>query len=458
MQLFDRHVSARSVTVFAAELFLIFGSVSFAASLQDAPVPGAATLWKIAVVTVLCQLCLYYNDFYDLTVVHSPRELVVRLFQAVGAASILLAAVYLVIPGLMIGNGIFVSALTVFLVAILAWRLLFNHVIALRGLEERVLIVGTGESARTAAREILESRDFGYRVVGFVDDDAARIGERIVNPAIIGTSDQLTDLVAKEWINRIVVGLSDRRGKLPVDALLRAKLAGVRVEDVTTVYERLTGKILVEDVRPSWLIFGEGFRVSRWTRTLKRSMDLVLSLVMFIVGLPFMALTALAIILEDGAPVIYSQERVGENGRTFRVYKFRSMRKDAESAGRPIWAAADDDRVTRVGRVIRKTRLDELPQLWNVVRGDMSFVGPRPERPFFVEQLAREIPFYEQRHAVKPGLTGWAQVKYRSGASLEDAMEKLRYDLYYIKHLSLAFDVTIIFDTVKVILFRKGAQ
>jgi sugar transferase (PEP-CTERM system associated) len=458
MQLFDRYVSARSLTVFAAELFLIFGSVSFAASLQDALVPGAATIWKIAVVTVLCQLCLYYNDFYDLTVVHSTRELVVRLFQAVGAASILLAAVYLLIPGLMLGNGIFVSALTVFLVAILAWRLLFNHVATMRGLDERVLIVGTGESARTAAREILERRDFGYRVVGFVDEDESRIGERIVTPAIIGTTSQIMQLVARERVDRIVVGLSDRRGKLPVDELLRAKLAGVRIEDVTTVYERLTGKILVEDVRPSWLIFNDGFRVSRWSRTVKRTLDLVMAFVMFVVGLPFMALTALAVLIEDGAPVIYSQERVGEHGRTFRVYKFRSMRKDAESAGRPVWATADDDRVTRVGRFIRKTRLDELPQLWNVLRGDMSFVGPRPERPFFVEQLAREIPFYEQRHAVKPGVTGWAQVKYRYGASLEDAMEKLRYDLYYIKHLSLGFDITIIFDTVKVILFRKGAQ
>jgi sugar transferase (PEP-CTERM system associated) len=458
MQLFDRYVSARSLTVFAAELFLIFGSVSLAASLQDALVPGAATLWKIAVVTLLCQLCLYYNDFYDLTIVHSPRELVVRLFQAVGAASILLAAVYLLIPDLMIGNGIFVSALTVFLVAILGWRLLFNHLTTLRGLDERVLIVGTGESARTAAREILERRDFGYRVVGFVDDDEARIGERIVNPAIIGTPNQIMALVARERIDRIVVGLSDRRGKLPVDELLKAKLAGVRVEDVTTVYERLTGKILVEDVRPSWLIFSDGFRVSRWTRAVKRALDLALSVTMFVIGLPFMALTALAVLLEDGAPVIYRQERVGEHGRTFPVFKFRSMRKDAESAGRPVWAAADDERVTRVGRFIRVTRLDELPQLWNVLRGDMSFVGPRPERPFFVEQLAREIPFYEQRHAVKPGLTGWAQVKYRYGASLEDAMEKLRYDLYYIKHMSPAFDLTIIFDTVKVILFRKGAQ
>jgi sugar transferase (PEP-CTERM system associated) len=458
MQLFDRYVSPRSLTVFTAELVLIFGSVALAAGIQGGLVPGAATLWKIALVTLLCQLCLYYNDCYDLTVVHTPRELVVRLFQAAGAASILLAALYLVAPGLMLGSGIFVSSLLVFLVAILLWRLLFNRLTMMRGMDERVLIVGTGESARMLARQILAQKDFGYRVIGFIDQDPSRIGERLVNPGIVGTPVDIPRLVKGERVDRIVVGLSDRRGKLPVDELLRAKLAGVRIEDVTTMYERLTGKILVEDVRPSWLIFGEGFRVSRWTRAIKRTLDITMASLMMIASAPFIALTALAVWLEDGLPVLYSQERVGEHGRGFRVHKFRSMRKDAESDGQPLWARADDDRVTRVGRVIRLTRLDELPQLWNVLRGDMSFVGPRPERPFFVEQLAERIPFYQQRHAVKPGLTGWAQVKYRYGSSLEDAMEKLRYDLYYIKHLSLAFDLTIIFDTVKVILFRKGAQ
>jgi exopolysaccharide biosynthesis polyprenyl glycosylphosphotransferase len=190
---------------------------------------------------------------------------------------------------------------------------------------------------------------------------------------------------------------------------------------------------------------------------MKRVIDLVLSLTLAFVTLPLMLLTALLVLLEDGYPILYRQERVGENGRPFVLSKFRSMRKDAEEDGRPIWARDGDDRVTRVGRFIRKTRLDELPQLWNVVAGDMSFVGPRPERPFFVGQLAADIPFYQQRHAVKPGLTGWAQVKYRYGSSREDAMEKLRYDLYYIKHLSVFFDLTIVFDTVKVVLFRKGA-
>jgi sugar transferase (PEP-CTERM system associated) len=456
MQLFNRYVSARSLTVFAGEVCLIFGSVALAALFQKTPdLPGK--LWKIALVTLICQLCLYYNDFYDLTVVHSNRELVVRLLQAAGAASIMLAALYFLVPSMMIGNGIFVSALFVFLVAILGWRLAFNHVTGSLKLEERVLFVGTGDAARKVARQILDQHDFAYRIIGFIDDDPARDGERIVNPAVVGTPADIDRLVAQHHVDRIVVGLSDRRGKLPIEGLLRAKMAGVRVEDATTTYERVTGKILIDDLRPSWLIFSEGFRVSRVTRLMKRTIDLTLSLVMAIVALPLMILTALMVWLDDGTPVLYQQERVGENGSTFVLSKFRSMRKDAEKGGRPIWAKDGDDRVTRVGGFIRKTRLDELPQLWNVVRGDMSFVGPRPERPFFVEQLSHAIPFYQQRHAVKPGLTGWAQVKYRYGSSLEDAMEKLRYDLYYIKHLSVFFDLTIVFDTVKVVLFRKGA-
>ena len=456
MQLFNRHVSTRSLTVFAGELFLIFGSVALAASFQHrADIVDSA--WKIALVTVICQLCLYYNDFYDLTLVHSNRELIVRLLQAVGAASIVLAALYFMVPALMIGDGIFVSALFVFLVAILGWRLLFNQLTGSLKLQERILVVGTGDTARKVARQILDQHDFAYSIIGFIDDDASRIGERIVNPAIIGTPADITALIARHEIDRIIVGLSDRRGKLPVEELLRAKMAGVRVEDATTTYERVTGKILIDDLRPSWLIFSDGFRVSRVTRWMKRTIDLTLSVVLGILSFPLMVLTAVAIWLESGGPVLYCQERVGESGRTFTLCKFRSMRTDAEIGGKPIWAKDGDARVTGVGRFIRKARLDELPQLWNVLRGDMSFVGPRPERPYFVSELAKEIPFYQQRHAVKPGITGWAQVKYRYGSSLEDAMEKLRYDLYYIKHLSVFFDLTIVFDTVKVVLFRKGA-
>ena len=456
MQLFNRYVSTRSLTVFGGEMLLIFGSVALAASLQNAD-PLSGNLWKIALVTLVCQLCLYYNDVYDLTLVQSNRELVVRLLQAVGAASIVLAAIYFVLPSLMIGDGIFVSALFVFLIGILCWRLLFNKLTASLRMQERLLVVGTGLTARKVARQILDQREFAYRVVGFIDEDPSRVGEPLVNPGIIGSHADIARLIEQHHIDRIIVGLADRRGKLPIEELLAAKMAGIRVEDATTTYERVTGKILIDELRPSWLIFSEGFRVSRMTRWMKRGIDLALALVLAVLSAPAMLLTALAIRLESPGPVLYRQERVGENGRTFTLCKFRSMRTDAEIGGQPIWATDNDSRITRVGRFIRKTRLDELPQIWNVVKGDMSFVGPRPERPFFVAELAKEIPFYQQRHSVKPGITGWAQVKYRYGSSLEDAMEKLRYDLYYIKHLSIFFDLTIVFDTVKVVLFRKGA-
>jgi sugar transferase (PEP-CTERM system associated) len=429
--------------------------VAIAARAHGVHADVAADLWKIALVTGLCQVCFYYNDLYDLTVVHSSRELLIRLIQAAGAASIIIALLYLVVPSLAIGNGIFVSSLVIFLLAIVAWRLIFNRFAYASQLEERVLIVGTGATARMVAREIQAQHDFGYRVVGFVNDQTG--SQAAVNGRLVGTCEDIPRLVRDHDVSRIVVGLSDRRGRLPISELLQAKLSGTRVEDATTTYERLTGKILIDDLKPSWLIFSDGFVVSRWTRFVKRGLDLTLASVGFVLASPLTLLTALAVYLDSDGPVLYCQERVGEHGRTFTVYKFRSMRVDAEG-GTPRWATDGDNRVTRVGRFIRVTRLDELPQLWNVLRGDMSFVGPRPERPFFVEQLEHEIPFYQQRHSVKPGITGWAQVKYQYGSSIEDAMEKLRYDLYYIKHLSIALDISIVFDTVKVILFGKGAK
>ena len=456
MQLFNRYVSPRGLTVFGCEILLIFGSVAIAARAHGASADVTADLWKIALVTGLCQICFYYNDLYDLTVVHSSRELLIRLLQAAGAASILIALVYLLIPSLAMGDGIFVSSLVIFLVAIVAWRLLFNRLAYASQLEEHVLIVGSGPTARMLARQIHNQRDFGYRVVGFVDDQSG--GRGILNPASVGAPEEIPQLVRDHDVDRIVVALSDRRGRLPIAELLHAKLSGTQVEDATTMYERLTGKILIDDLKPSWLIFSDGFVISRWTRFLKRAIDLVLASVGFVLAAPLTLLTALAVYLDSEGPILYCQDRVGENGRMFTVYKFRSMRVGAEEPGKPVWATDCDDRVTRVGRVIRKTRLDELPQLWNVLRGDMSFVGPRPERPYFVEQLSREIPFYQQRLAVKPGLTGWAQVKYQYGSSVEDAMEKLRYDLYYIKHISVALDLSIVFDTVKVIVFGKGAK
>ncbi len=457
MRLFKRHVSARSAIAFVGENLLIFGSIAAVARLHGPVVEPGRALWKIGLVVALCQVSLYFNDFYDLTLLNSNRELVIRLLQATGAASIVLGVVYLALPSLDLGNGIFVMSLAVALVGIFAWRLIFNRLARARRLREHVLIVGTGPAAKIVARQMLAQREFGYDLVGFIDNDPARIGESVVNPRIVGTPTDMRGLVARHRIARIVVALPDRRGVLPVQELIDLKLSGVRVEDAATAYERLTGKILLDDLKPSALIFSDGFRVSGATRLIKRATDLVLAFVGLILAAPLMALVAIAIWMESGAPVLYTQERVGEGGRIFVVYKFRSMRQDAES-GTPVWARDGDDRITRVGRVIRKTRLDEMPQLWNVLKGDMSFVGPRPERPYFVDQLCAAVPFYAQRHAVKPGVTGWAQIKYRYGSSVEDAIEKLRYDLYYIKHISPFFDLSIVFDTIKVILFRQGAQ
>ena len=456
MQLFNRNVSGRGLTVFGFELVLISGSMVLAANLHESSEAASAIAWKIALVTALCQLCFYYNDLYDLTVVQSSREVIIRLLQATGAAAIVLAVAGLIVPSLILDPGTFLTALGVFVIAVATWRVAFNYFAHDPHLEERVLVVGTGRAAQLVARQIGRQQDFAYRLVGFVDDDEGV--ELVRHHEVLGKAADLGAIIAEHQVDRIIVGLSDRRGRLPIQELLQAKLSGVRVEDATTTYERLTGKILLDDLKPSWLIFSDGFRASRLTRVLKRMLDLSLSMIGFVLAAPLMAITALAIRLDSPGPVFYSQERVGENGRIFTVYKFRSMRNDAERGGQAIWARDRDERITRVGRIIRAARLDELPQLWNVMRGDMSFVGPRPERPFFVEQLAREIPFYVQRHAVKPGVTGWAQVKYQYGSSIEDAMEKLRYDLYYIKHMSIIFDLTIVLDTVKVVLFGKGAK
>jgi sugar transferase (PEP-CTERM system associated) len=405
-------------------------------------------------VTALCELCFYYNDLYDLTLVHSRGELLVRVLRSAGAAAIVLAIATVVAPGLIIGQNIFVTSLVLLLIAVPAWRLAFNGINDPH-LEERVLILGTGTAARTVAKQIRAQHDFAYRIIGFV---SAQPEERVdADGLMLGTAHDLPELIARHQVDRIVVGLTDRRGRMPLRELLQAKLSGVRVEDAATTYERLTGKILLDELKPSWLVFSDGFRARRLTRIVKRGLDLVLALIGLAVAAPLMLLTALAIRVDSPGPILYRQDRVGENGRLFTLFKFRSMRADAER-GTPVWAKDRDDRVTRVGRFIRVARLDELPQLWNVLKGDMSFVGPRPERPFFVEQLAAAIPFYLERHVVKPGVTGWAQVRYRYGSSVEDAIEKLRYDLYYIKHLSIGFDLTIVLDTVKVILSGKGAK
>jgi sugar transferase (PEP-CTERM system associated) len=455
MQVFNRHVSARGLTVFGFETVLISASILVAAEVHGVLPSALGALWKIVLATAVCELCFYYNDMYDLTIVHSAEALLVRVLQAGGAAAFALAIVSLTMPSLIIGNGIFVTSLLLLLVAVPAWRAAFEGLTRDSHLVERVLIVGSGPVARIVADQIRGQHDFAYRLVGMLEE--ATPSTQPAGVPVLGTVADLPRIIATHDVNRVVVSLADRRGAFPSRDLLQAKLSGVRVEDAATIYERITGKILTEGLKPSWLIFSDGFCTSHVTRAIKRAVDVMIAGVGLVLAAPLIVVTALLVKIGSPGPVLYRQERVGENGRIFELYKFRSMRADAED-GTPIWAKENDERVTGVGRFIRLTRLDEMPQLWNVLRGDMSFVGPRPERPYFVDQLAAAIPFYMERHTVKPGVTGWAQVKYRYGASIEDAMEKLRYDLYYVKHLSIVFDLTIVIDTVKVILSGKGAQ
>jgi sugar transferase (PEP-CTERM system associated) len=306
-------------------------------------------------------------------------------------------------------------------------------------------------------REIFDRRhELGVELVGFVDSEArAQPGP---GPTFLGTIDTIPQIVRGRHVDRVVVSLGDARGKLSMDKLLEIKLnEGVRFDHLASVYEEYTGKIAIENLRPSWLVFSEGFRKTTTLLAIKRVFDLVLASIGLLILLPVLLIVAFLNKLLSPGPALYSQVRVGQNGRPFVVYKFRSMRPDAESKTGAVWASPDDPRVTPVGRVLRRTRLDELPQLWNVLRGDMSFVGPRPERPEFVSALTEQIPYYGQRHVVRPGLTGWAQIRHRYGGSVDDAVQKLQYDLYYVKHISIAFDAFIVLETLKTVMVRKGS-
>ncbi|WP_291993135.1 TIGR03013 family XrtA/PEP-CTERM system glycosyltransferase [Candidatus Accumulibacter sp. ACC003] len=324
-------------------------------------------------------------------------------------------------------------------------------------LSHRVLVFGAGEEAENVGR-VLRKSDPDIHIVGFYPSPTD--GEIVVPAQVVLPSDRsLSDTAHALKVDEIIVAVRERRGgALPLRELLDCKLSGVKVLDLASYFERALGQIRIDSLRVSWLIFGDGFRQS-WRRTsVKRLFDILAASVLLLLALPVMLITAILIVIEDGFPVFYRQERVGLDGRLFNVIKFRSMRNDAESDGRPRWATANDDRVTRVGRILRKLRIDELPQLYSVLTGDMSLVGPRPERPYFVDHLTRDVPFYAVRHSVKPGVTGWAQVSYHYGSSVDDSIQKLQYDLYYVKNHSLFLDIVILFQTVGVVLTGKGAQ
>jgi sugar transferase (PEP-CTERM system associated) len=357
-----------------------------------------------------------------------------------------------------IGRGVFVIAAFMVIALVVSWRFAFDWVNEQVGPSRRLLVVGTGPACVALAREIFaRRRDLGVEIVGFIDADPSKIGTPIINPGVIGTIDDIPSIVRAKGVEQVVVSLGDARGKLPMSKLLEMKLEGVSFDHLASVYEELTGKIAVENLRPSWLIFSSGFRKTRLLQAQKRLLDVFAAVIGGSLAIPIVVVVAIAVRLSSSGPVLYSQRRVGLHGQVFTVYKFRSMRADAEAATGAVWASKDGDpRVTSVGRFLRKSRLDELPQLWNVLVGDMSLVGPRPERPEFVANLTKLIPFYGQRHAVRPGLTGWAQVRYAYGASVEDALEKLQYDLFYIKNRSLPLDLFIIFSTIKTVLLRRG--
>jgi len=450
LRIFDQYIPIRKIAFFFLESIFIGGMVILGAYLRFLGEPATFYHYEFlvlkALLIVACvQLSLYYFD------------LGIRLLQSLGVSSILLAFLYYLFPLLIIGRGIFFISLGFMGLVIVSWRTLYNHILKTRQLDQRIMIVGLGPLAKSIAKEIVERMDTGFEVVGFITDNPDRVGEKLVNPSIIGDQSQILDIAIKERVDRIIVALEERRGKFPDTQLLGCKMRGITVEEGIQFYEHLTGRLQVESLRPSSLIFSEGFRKSKLTMWMKRISGFILSLIGLILFSPLILIISILIKIDSSGPVFYKQERVGENGKAFKLLKFRSMIESAESKG-PAWAGKNDERITRIGRWIRKWRLDELPQLVNVLRGDMSFVGPRPERAYFVEKLREEIPFYDQRFFVKPGITGLAQVKYQYGASKEDALEKLRYDLYYIKNLSSLFDLLIIFETIKVVLSGKGAR
>ena len=452
----------QSGILFLADLAFVLAAMPLAALLRlglDAELLRAP-LHLLAVGGVNAAIFLgafHYFELYDLKTLANENVLGARVVRSVASATMVVAILYYALPAMHVGRGILL--IDVALVAMWAYGVRATlKLVSAHALHERILIVGAGSAAVEVGREILQRKQLGYRLVGFLDRTPERVGVSILNPSVLGTYDELVRICERERVDRVLVCVKDRReGNLPTQELLQARVSGIEVEDGASFWERLTGKIPVREITPSWFIFGPGFRQPALTLAVKRAIDVVVAAIGIVLTAPLMLLTALAIKLDSPGPVFFRQERVGLGGKTFTLVKFRSMRTDAEKDG-PKWAAANDDRVTRVGRFIRKTRLDELPQFWNVLVGDMSLVGPRPERPVFVQLLSKSVPFYDTRHVVRPGVTGWAQVKYRYGASEEDALQKLQYDLYYIKHLSIWRDLLVMFDTAKVMLLGEGAH
>ena len=411
-------------------------------------------IFRALVAALVFQLCFYYFDLYDLSVIPKFSDHMLEVLQAFGFGCIALALIYYIFPFLTISTRVFWSAMVAAGMGVFAWRFFYFRVLERKMFTTPIALIGTGKAAGEVLASIESKKDSGFKVAAFVGEDNPDVVPRGI-PVYKDVKD-LRPLCSKRGIERIVIAVDEKRG-MPMHELIQYKFMGIDVHDMVRFYEDLTGKVMVERVNPSWLLFSDGFYVGLTRRIVKRLMDVSVASVMLLFSLPVFLISAIVIKLESPGEVFYRQERVGKNGKVFSVIKFRSMRPDAEKDG-PVWAQTDDDRVTRYGHFMRKTRIDELPQLINVLKGDMSFVGPRPERPMFVAELEKSIPFYTIRHVVKPGITGWAQIYYPYGASEEDALRKLEYDLYYIKNLSVTIDLATIFQTVKVVLLQRGSR
>lgn len=424
--------------------------------------PGESLLLKAVVFSFVMSCCtlslgVYTSFFREGFTGMALRS--VASYCLLGTAA--LTIVYYVFPELYLGRGALFLVVMIALILLLSARWIFYHIVDLSQLNRRIVIYGAGEKARLILDEINSERSLlGIHVVGCVPSGNEKTC--VDDEHLLPVPQSWSHFVNSDDISEIVVAPDERRRSLgsdfPIDELLDCKLSGVQITDAQAFCERDLLKIEVSLLRTGWMLFSDGFRYSLLRDMSKRFFDIVIALTLIAITWPLMLLTAIAIFLETGRPLIYRQVRVGLNGRPFKIFKFRSMRQDAEKDGRAVWAQKNDSRITRVGAVIRNARLDELPQLYNVLKGDMSFVGPRPERPEFVEKLSHSLPYYDARHRVKPGLMGWAQFKYPYGASEEDALNKLKYDLYYVKNHSVLIDVLIVIQTVEVVLLGKGVH
>lgn len=383
------------------------------------------------------------------------KEVLVRVLLNLVLSFFVLSSLFYMAPQFSIGRGALAISFAVFGLLQFFWHIGHVTCISLPMFAKRIMIVGAGPLANKIGA-VVSSLHSPYVLSGYLQCSSEK--GSVPAHCIMGKSDDLISMALRERVHKIVVSLSERRGSYPLKELISCKFQGIEVIDAPSFYERVTGKLLVENITPSWLIFSDGFRVTQMKKKAKRCTDLLLAAVGLLIASPLFPLIALAIRLTSAGPIFFRQERVGEGERPFTLFKFRTMRADAEKSTGAVWAQKDDPRITAVGSFLRKTRLDELPQMLNVLKGDMSFVGPRPERPEFVAMLKEQIPYYSERHFVKPGITGWAQVRYSYGASVEDSFEKLRYDLFYIKHLSLFNDLMILLETVKVVLLGRGGR